>query len=461
MKAKKISILTIVFLIFIFSGTSLSVMGRIVLPPPPPPNSEIKFVDVPTNYNTIEEGDSIIFEWKATTNLATDEYKITIGSTDVTGSWTSNSAVSYTISSSDLQVGNHQIYMRFYDEVTSIVDIVHLFVLPNLDTDGDGLTDYEETAYTKTPIDSAEDFTGPTVKVLVGFREGAAKVSLGNRLDSEGYGTISRRLYHSIQKSICTLTSNIVQIQRIDTIKVLQIDTWALTGYGSHGSVVYECMKGEIYSFHSDRWERDKYDIRYGTLLQGLLDAEAEGYDIICIALNGSFISDEKESINRLVEELGTIIIVGTGNDDKTTISGMAKYKHTIAIGAAWVSALNPDSIVDNSNYGEEMDFVCHSLGPINAPVCATSWATGYCSGYVINMLCANQNLDPVTLRDLMRQSAEKIEEQDHTYGEYPYVSASNYVWPDTYGWCDVFGYGYITKSNCHQSALDQLTEPY
>jgi len=66
--------------------------------------------------------------------------------------------------------------------------------------------------------------------------------------------------------------------------------------------------------------------------------------------------------------------------------------------------------------------------------------------------------LDPVSLRDLMRQSADQIEDQDHTYGVYPYWSALS--WPD-YGWCDIFGYGYITNSDLYQSALDQLAEPY
>ena len=56
-----------------------------------------------------------------------------------------------------------------------------------------------------------------------------------------------------------------------------------------------------------------------------------------------------------------------------------------------------------------------------------------------------------------MRQSADQIESQDHTYGPYPYYSSLS--WPN-YGWCDVFGYGYIRNNDCHDMAVAQLSLP-
>lgn len=404
---------------------------------------------------TGEVGTSVSVYWKAVSDFGGKGYTIYKNGVAVkSGTWSSNVAITYSYTPSQARVD--ELRCRVYDSYKALNDYCYITVYDR-DTDGDGLSDIVETYYTKTPINVAEDFTGPTVDVQVLFRDGAASVTLDGRLDSNGYGTIPRKLYHSIQKSICTLTSNIVKIIRTDNIKVLQIDTWDLTYYGSHGLVVSECMIGQTLVQYVNDWERDSHDIDDGGVLQGLLNAEAEGYDLICIALSGSFSSSEQDVIDRLVK-LSTQIICGTGNDDLDYISGKSAYKHTIAIGGAWISIFNPGSVVDVCNYGREMDFVCNCLGPINAPTTATSWATGYCTGYAINMLCANQNLDPVTLRDLMRQCAEKIEEQDYTYGVYPYFSTLS--WPD-YGWCDVFGYGYIDYLGCYQQAVAQLSEPY
>ncbi|NHJ49701.1 MAG: hypothetical protein FK733_18060 [Asgard group archaeon] len=86
------------------------------------------------------------------------------------------------------------------------------------------------------------------------------------------------------------------------------------------------------------------------------------------------------------------------------------------------------------------------------------SVGSGSRAGMAANMLCANQNLDPVTVRDLMRKSCIKNLLYLSEFG--PYTNGISVDWPD-YGWHERYGYGLLVSSFCHDLAVAQLDEPY
>jgi hypothetical protein len=479
---------TIIFGLMVFACSILtissSVMGALVISdppsggsPPPSPSSNLTITKRPYNYHLITNGDSITFSWKATTNKATNGYKIYIdGIVRKTGSWSSGVAKEFTFtpSTAGYKNGDLTIKIRFYDIEKSTIDYVYLTITP--DNDGDGLGNEIETDYTGTNINDVDNFNGgPKVNVKLHFRAGQSHVYFNGQIDENGYGTITRRLYVFLQRHLCGLSSNIVRIERTDKIKIMQIDNWKNKWYqlwlGSHGSVVKSCIFDQIYNDYDEGVDffYKKWDVQgTNTVTGGLQYAKTYGYDIICCALEGGW--SDKSLVTELVREYGTIIVCGTGNSGTDEIFGKSAHDYTIAVGAAMniLDFADYFGVFDllgvglyakspNSNYGEGMDFLIDGHGP-GITLIMTSWATGKCAGMVLNMLCANQNLNPMTLRNLMRQSA--LQPCDVDMEEYPYKSSSSVSWPD-YGWYETVGYGLVFRDNCYNLAQAQLNYPY
>jgi hypothetical protein len=470
----------IIFSFFIVFGILFLVSSSNVLSFFIPPDldytpSNLKIVSRPDNEYIITNSNSLTLKWKATTNKYTNGYVLKIGSFTYTGSWSSGNFITFTFDPSDngYTIGSISINMNIKDKEKSKSD--SLTVIISADDDGDLVNNIVEQRYTGTdPNQWNEFFTGPTVDVKLHYRANKAKVTFNNLLNSNGEGTIPRRLYHFLQKYVCQLTSDIVRIERTDPIKILQIDTWAwdpLVGvYGTHGFVVKLCILGQInvnYREGSDYiWE--KYDYNQGSISAGLTKAVNEGYDVISLAVGTNV---PYYTTHLLVEEYGTSIVIGTGNaiDGSFNLTSVSKMPHIISPGAATDIDLNSFMYTSGlyhvglyykgllSKFGEGMDFLVDG-NVFGIPLVWTSWSTGKCAGMVVNMLCANQNLDPVSIRDLMRQSCIKNILFETEFGSYPYGNVID--WPD-YGWHERYGYGLLMSSYCHSLAVAQLDEPY
>ena len=150
-----------------------------------------------------------------------------------------------------------------------------------------------------------------------------------------------------------------------------------------------------------------------------ILDAVDKGANIINLSLSTNNNSIMQSALS-YAHNHNVSVVCATGNDTATSITFPASNQYTIAVGA-----LNQNNQRRfSSNYGTGIDIVAPGeiiyttdLGNTYTSSSGTSISAPQISGVISLMLSANPNLTPTKIRDILRNTADKIVGYTYTNG--------------------------------------------